>query len=294
MLTVSTNSTVAPAVVTFDGSQSTAADGTVEFYYWDFGDYTGDTSGSLKTATKTYTVAGAYTVSLTVVDNKGFSSTTSQTISAVAATPVKAVSIRDFNISLSVTRTGSAKARGAIVVVNQLGQVMRGAVVSAVWSGVVSKTSTLRSSRFGKTTFTSPPTKIAGCYNLTITGISLAGYTVDQGSLRTTRRFAGEQDCEPRQAGAAQVLCRCGVQRLRIAAQLRRISGWPDVQDISGCQRGTQPVGAVHRHWPFAEQPFHAFIRGVSRGEQRRTGNGVDVLKPPAEAAALRQACRQR
>jgi PKD repeat protein len=94
VLTVSTTSTIAPAAITFDASQSADADGTVAFYYWDFGDYTGDSSGSLKTATKTYTVAGVYTVSLTVVDDKGFSSTTSQTISIADSALIKAVSPR--------------------------------------------------------------------------------------------------------------------------------------------------------------------------------------------------------
>ena len=50
----------------------------------------------------------------------------------------------------------------------------------------MSKTAALRSSRIGKATFTSPATKIAGCYTLTITNISLPGYTVDAGSLRST------------------------------------------------------------------------------------------------------------
>lgn len=187
VLTASTTSGIAPVAVTLDASQSSAVNGSVKFFYWDFGDGTVDTTGTLQTITKTYAASGTYTVRLTVVDEKGFSAATSLVISAGAATPVKAVSIRDLNISLTVSRSGSAKARGAIVVVNQLGQVMRGAVVSAVWSGVVSKSAALRSSRFGKTTFTSPATKIAGCYNLTITGISLAGYTVDQNSLRTTQ-----------------------------------------------------------------------------------------------------------
>jgi PKD repeat protein len=186
VLTASTSSGIAPVAVTLDASQSSAPDGSVKFFYWDFGDGTVDTTGTLQTITKTYGASGTYTVRLTVVDDRGFSAATSQVISVAAATPVKAVSIRDLNISLAVTRAGSARARGSIVVVNQLGQVMRGAVVSAVWSGVVSKTSALRSSRYGKTTFTSPATKVAGCYTLTVTGISLAGYTVDQGSLRST------------------------------------------------------------------------------------------------------------
>ena len=186
VLTASASTGIAPVAITLDASQSTAVEGGVKFFYWDFGDGTVDTTGTLQTVTKTYGTSGNYTVRLTVVDDKGLSAATTQVISVAAATPVKAVSIRDLNLSLSVARTGSAKAKGDIVVVNQSGQVMRGAVVSAVWGGVVSKTAALRSSRIGKATFTSPATRIAGCYTLTITNISLPGYTVDAGSLRST------------------------------------------------------------------------------------------------------------
>ena len=186
VLTASASTGIAPIAITLDASQSTAVEGGVKFFYWDFGDGTVDTTGTLQTVTKTYGTSGNYTVRLTVVDDKGLSAATTQVISVAAAMPVKAVSIRDLNLSLSVARTGSAKAKGDIVVVNQSGQVMRGAVVSAVWGGVVSKTAALRSSRIGKATFTSPATTIAGCYTLTITNISLPGYTVDAGSLRST------------------------------------------------------------------------------------------------------------
>ena len=185
VLTVSTNSTVAPAVVTFDGSQSTDADGTVEFYYWDFGDYTGDSSGSLKTATKTYTVAGAYTVSLTVVDNKGFSSTTSQTISIADTAPIKAVSVSDINLSLVVNSRGVAKAKAKVTVADQLGRVKGRAVVYATWSGVVSRSAARRSNRYGVVNLLSPGMATSGCYTLTITGISLPGYAVDRSTLPT-------------------------------------------------------------------------------------------------------------
>jgi hypothetical protein len=185
VLTVSTTSTTAPAVVTFDGSQSTAADGTVEFYYWDFGDYTGDSSGSLKTATKTYTVAGAYTVSLTVVDNKGFSSTTSQTISIADLATTKAVSVSDINLSLAFNSRGVAKAKAKVTVVDQLGEVKGRAVVYATWSGVVSRSAARRSNRYGVVNLVSPGMATSGCYTLTITGISLPGYAVDRSTLPT-------------------------------------------------------------------------------------------------------------
>lgn len=183
VLTASATSGIAPVAVTLDASQSSDADGAVKFYYWDFGDGTGDTTGTLQNITRTYAVAGTYTVRLTVVDDAGFSSTTTQTISVASATPVKAVSVRDVNLTLAVTRRGAGKARAAIVVVNEQGQVMRGAVVSAVWSGIVSKTAALRSNRVGRTTFTSPATTSLGCYTLTVTNIQLAGYSVDTAAL---------------------------------------------------------------------------------------------------------------
>ena len=183
VLTASATSGIAPAAVTLDASQSSDSDGSVKFYYWDFGDGTGDTTGTLQNVTKAYPVAGTYTVRLTVVDDRGFSATTSQAISVAAATPVKAVSVQAIDLSLAVSRTGVAKARAAIVVVNEQGQVMRGASVSAVWSGVVTRALARRTSRYGTMTLTSPGTKTYGCYTLTVTNIQLKGYAVDTSAL---------------------------------------------------------------------------------------------------------------
>lgn len=185
VLTASVTSGIAPVAVSLDASQSSDSDGTVKFYYWDFGDGTTDTTGTLQTITKTYATAGTYTVRLTVVDDMGLSTTTAQTISVAAAAPIKAVSVQDVNLTLTVSRTGAGKAKAAITVVNQAGQVMRGAIVSAVWTGVVNRSSALRSNRYGRTNFTSPTTKTAGCYTLTVTNIQLAGYTVDAAALPT-------------------------------------------------------------------------------------------------------------
>ena len=91
VLTASATSGIAPAAFTFDASQSTDSDGTVAFYYWDFGDGTGDTTGTLTSVTKTYATAGTYTARLTVVDNSGLSATATQTVTVGSAAPVKAV-----------------------------------------------------------------------------------------------------------------------------------------------------------------------------------------------------------
>lgn len=62
--------------VQFDGSGSTDADGTIVSYDWDFGD---GTFGIGVSPSHIYTVAGTYTVSLTVTDNSGNTNTATTT-----------------------------------------------------------------------------------------------------------------------------------------------------------------------------------------------------------------------
>jgi PKD repeat protein len=63
--------------INFDASQSSAADGEVVSYEWDFGDGNNSTG---KIATHAYSMPGEYTVSLVVVDNDGVVSTQSRAI----------------------------------------------------------------------------------------------------------------------------------------------------------------------------------------------------------------------
>ena len=186
VLTASATSGIAPAAITLDGSQSTDSDGTVAFYYWNFGDGTGDTTGSLQSVTKTYATSGTYTARLTVVDNSGLSSTTTQTITVGSAATVKSVKVANIALALRVGRSGSASAKATVYVVNNLGASVKGAVVSVAWSGLVSRTAAART-RSGKAGFTSPSTATAGCYILTVTGLSMAGYSVAQNTLPSTQ-----------------------------------------------------------------------------------------------------------
>jgi LysM repeat protein len=73
------------AIVTFDGSASTDADGTIESYEWDFGD--GSERGTGATVTHGYTSAGSYVVTLTVTDNCGASSQTTVDVTITGPTP---------------------------------------------------------------------------------------------------------------------------------------------------------------------------------------------------------------
>ena len=186
VLTASATSGIAPIAITFDATQSTDSDGTIAFYYWDFGDGTNDTSGTLRSFTKTYTAPGTYTARLTVVDNSGLSATATQTISVGSATPVKSVNVRSMGLGWRKTASGYA-AKANMVVINNAGQTVTGAVVSVSWSGVVSKAAAAKSARSGKTAFTSPYAKGSGCYILTVTNISMAGYSFDSSNLPTTQ-----------------------------------------------------------------------------------------------------------
>jgi len=80
-ITGPTNGTEGVAV-TFDGSGSSDADGSVVSYDWDFGD---NSAGSGVTVTHTY-AAGTYTVTLTVTDDMGATGDTTLTIDIAATT----------------------------------------------------------------------------------------------------------------------------------------------------------------------------------------------------------------
>jgi PKD repeat protein len=107
--------------VSFDGSASSEAGGSIASYSWDFGD--GSAAGSGVTPTHAYASAGTYMVTLTVTDGHGNSGGTSQvvTVDAVAAhaspsaafsfTPASPVS----GSPVSFDGSGSSEPGGSIV-----------------------------------------------------------------------------------------------------------------------------------------------------------------------------------
>lgn len=104
--------------ISFDGSGSSDADGTITTFAWDFGD--GET-GTGQTTTHTYSSAGNYTVTLTVTDDDGATGTT--TAEVTVAEPANQDPIADaggpYNgtagESISFDGSGSADIHGTIV-----------------------------------------------------------------------------------------------------------------------------------------------------------------------------------
>jgi PKD repeat protein len=72
--------------ISFDGSGSTDADGTIESYDWDFGD--GSTTGNGVSPSHTYTASGTYTVTLTVTDDAGAADMATTTAEIVNQPPI--------------------------------------------------------------------------------------------------------------------------------------------------------------------------------------------------------------
>ena len=75
---------LAPLTVSFNGGNSTDADGTIASYSWNFGDSTTATGA---TTSHTYSAAGSYTARLTVTDDDGAVSSATVVISVTAPVP---------------------------------------------------------------------------------------------------------------------------------------------------------------------------------------------------------------
>jgi PKD repeat protein len=151
----------------FNASGSTDADGTIASYAWELGD---QTMGSGMTLAHSYAVPGTYTVTLTVTDNTGGTSTDTQSL----AVTQPALHVGDLDRSTasqsnvwSATVTVTAHDSSHLAVAN--------AVVTGSWNdGTVMSCMT---SSFGRCTVTKPgiPKKTSGV-SFSVTNIALATF----------------------------------------------------------------------------------------------------------------------
>jgi peroxiredoxin len=105
---------VAPLAVFFDAAESADPDGAVASYAWDFGD--GAVSAGA-TATHTFATAGTYSVTLTVVDDRGKSAEAMRMVDVAASdTPPPVgteIGQRAPDLSLANVRTGESQSLSA-------------------------------------------------------------------------------------------------------------------------------------------------------------------------------------
>ncbi|OLE75249.1 hypothetical protein AUG19_06020 [archaeon 13_1_20CM_2_54_9] len=92
VLASSTNSTTVRSSVSFNATASYDPDGTIFSYSWNFGDNTAPETGAIRT--HTYSQAGNYTVTITVTDDNGTTSSAARVVKVSALAPTSPLALQ--------------------------------------------------------------------------------------------------------------------------------------------------------------------------------------------------------
>jgi PKD repeat protein len=186
--TTGTISGTAPLTVNFVGAQSADPDGIVSGYLWNFGD---GTTSTLTNVTKTYQVAGNYTVTLTVTDNSGATAVATLLV-AVGATPppttTKSVNVDSIAMSWVKASATSGYISGTITILDQAGKPAPNAAVTLTASGLVVGTVTAKTNSKGQIIVNTPKlsSTATGTETYTVTNVVLSGYLYDATKNKVT------------------------------------------------------------------------------------------------------------
>ena len=116
--TASFTKTVSNLSVAVDSAGSSDPDGTIASYGWTWGD---TTAGTGKTASHTYPTAGSYQVSLTVTDDRGAKTTTTQTVTATAPTLTPTFNVMSYGALGDDTADDTTEIQAAITAAAAVG-----------------------------------------------------------------------------------------------------------------------------------------------------------------------------
>lgn len=178
VMTADPTSGSAPLLVSFVGTDSHDADGTITSCAWDFGD--GSTATGA-TVAHTYAAAGIYTASLLVTDDDGATGSASTTITVTAVQPSMTATIT------SVTYAKSSSTLRGTVLVTSNGKPVIGASVTVVWalSGLPEVEQTAVTNKKGVASFSTAAPARHGSGTLTVKSVSKAGYVYDPATAVT-------------------------------------------------------------------------------------------------------------
>jgi PKD repeat protein len=159
---------IAPLVVAFSSAGSADPDGSITSYTWSFGDGTANSTAA--NPSHSYSAAGMYTATLTVVDNTGLTASASVVITVQA--PTTTILVANIAMSKDANKRGTI-ALAEVMVKNTTGLPMPSATVRGSWSGLAASNQTVTTDSNGIARFASPRVRDVGTFYFTVTGVSL-------------------------------------------------------------------------------------------------------------------------
>ncbi|MEJ2207823.1 MAG: PKD domain-containing protein [Anaerolineae bacterium] len=177
----------APLAVQFSADGSADPDGIIVSYAWTFGDGSGSTEAN---PAYTYSAAGTYQATLTVTDDAGATASDSVTISVSGASQNR-VHVDSQEVQRK-SRRGRWYALDKIVVVDQNGQPVADALVTARFYGPTEGQASRTTNGSGKVILASTPTTDPqGTWCFEILSIEVDGYVYDASANVVTIQCEG-------------------------------------------------------------------------------------------------------
>jgi PKD repeat protein len=186
--TTGTIAGTAPLTINFVGSNSSDPDGIVAGYLWDFGD---GTTSTLANVTKTYQVAGNFTVKLTVTDNSGATAVATLLVTVGATPPpttVKSLNVSAITMAWVKSSNTTGYITGTVTILDQAGKPAPNASVTISATGLVTGTVTARTNSKGQVTLNTPKlsSAVKGTQTYTVTNVVLSGFLYDPAKNKVT------------------------------------------------------------------------------------------------------------